>query len=212
LLQDGEIPNNKALAALVTAVIDDTAGRIGSNKDSEEQGVYGIHNLLAKFITIKDNDTAVLSYTGKKKVKQKHIITNPKIVKALKKLKAIRKPNEHIFSKNGGAPISAGFINSYMKEIGIPFSAHRFRNFHANRIFREVIEQNKDKISKQPMKVFDKAVDAVATKLGHERTNSIKTYIDSDLILDYFDKAGIEPPKIVKKVKQLVNLKENTEE
>ena len=42
----------KAIAALVTAVIDDTAGRIG-NSGIERNGVYGIHNLQCENLFTK---------------------------------------------------------------------------------------------------------------------------------------------------------------
>lgn len=199
--------SNKAIAALVTAIIDDTAGRIGNTSESEKNGVYGIHNLLGKHLIIKkDGSSAILAYNGKKNVAQKHVITNPLIVEALKYLKSIRKSNQHLFSRTGEKPVSSSYINGYMKDLGFPDTAHGFRKFHANRIFNEVIDKNKDKIKRKPIEVFDKAVGEVAKKLGHQPINSIKSYINSDLIKDYFqNKAQVQPPKSVQKVLDLMD-------
>lgn len=203
LLSNPEKPTIKSIAALVTAILDETAGRIGNTGESEKNGVYGIHNLLSKHVTIRDGK-AILSYNGKKNVHQRHIIEEPKIVKALTYLKSIRKPSQYIFSVNGSRPVSSSYINNYLKDLGFPDTAHGFRKYHANRIFNEVINSNLAAIKRNPLKVFDKAVDEVAKKLGHQPSNSIKSYIDNDLIRDYFDRTGATPPKIVKRLFELM--------
>lgn len=208
---------NKNIAALVTAVIDITCGRIGNLSESLENGVYGISSLKLKHlsfgkVSLKDGikKSVGLQYVGKDSVNQKHIITNPTIIKAIKVLTINKKSNDFIFSKHGNDPITETMVNKYIKDIGFPkgFTAHTFRKYHANRIFNKYTQG----IDGDPIKVFDNAVNNVAKKLGHLPSNSIKSYIDTDLINDYFNSHDVEVPKKVRNVLEKMNRLKTTNE
>lgn len=191
----------QSIKALITAVIDTTCGRIGNAQESLKFGVFGIHTLQCRHILFsKDMSKAKIEYDGKDSVHQVHIVSNPQIIKALKMLKSNKKPNDFIFSVHGKNPLPEDAINKYIKSVGFPFTAHGFRKYHANRIFKKYTQD----IGSDPVKTFDFAVDHVAKKLGHLPMNSIKSYIDIDLIKNYFKDNDVQPPKKVLKVLQLM--------
>lgn len=202
-----------ALAALVLKVIDETAGRIGNAKSEREEETNGIYNLKVKNLKAsvkRNNITMVLSYIGKKGVPQSHKLENVETMLAIAQLIEGRKPEDYIFSSTGEKPVSPSTISKYLKALGWDKDAgpHMFRKVWAASIFNDfaikgLLELKKsgqltEKLAKER---FQKATEEVAKKLGQtEKNTSVKSYIDPELLKEYWKIAGYKIPAVAQKV------------
>ena len=200
---NGKFTNVDALAALVVRVIDETAGRIGNPGSEQKANTFGIHNLKVKHAKASKG-IILLKYIGKKGVPQAHRVEDAISVKAITNLMKDRSAAQYIFSRDGERPLSPTTVGMYLKGTGFSGSPHRFRKIWANKLFNEVALAGlkKTKFSKEQAKaLFDKAVAAVAAKLGQTENNtSIRSYIDPVLMKKFWDTVGFPPPAVVQRV------------
>lgn len=198
---DKDIKESKGktkLYALVCKLADLSCGRIG-NFGSEKRGVYGLHNLKIQHISFK-GDKLIIEYVGKGKITQKHIITDSLLFTEIKKLCTGRKKTDYVFSKDGSKSIHSNTINKYLKEIGFSSSFHKFRKYHASRMFSDFIAKNskKNMQPKTALEEFKKAIESIAEKLGNTSAVVVKSYVDPELMTSYFKKYKVDPPKTIK--------------
>lgn len=196
----------KQTMALMVHLVDQAYFRIGNSK-SEKHGVFGLHNLQARHIKI-EGSRVHFDYIGKDKVHQKHTIESAQVAKMLSELIKGKGANDSVFTVSGKM-ITPQMINSYMKkDLKSPVTIHKFRTYHATRLARELLESvsvapppNEKKL----MDLFKKSMDSIAEKMGHTSSNTtVKHYIDSNILLSFFNKYKLEPPKILAKVASLV--------
>lgn len=201
-LLNGNLKDVDALAALVVRVIDETAGRIGNPGSERNANTFGIHNLQIKHVK-KSKSGFTLKYIGKKGVPQEHKVEDALSVKAITKLIEGRKGAQYVFSRDGERPLSPTTVGMYLKGTGFSGSPHRFRKIWANKIFNELaFKDAAKKMTKEQAKaIFDKAVAAVAAKLGQTEMNtSIRSYIDPLLMKRFWDTVGFPAPAVVQRV------------
>jgi len=189
--------HNRKMIAAICKLCDLTYARIG-NKDSEkERDVFGLHILLKKHLKITSSGITI-SYQGKDKVIQSHKVSDPVIVSLLKKLMEKFKANDHIFVRKDGKPFSEKAINEYLLSIGFPDTFHLIRKYHGNRIFAEALVRVRGKFDKDKAKnLFYSMVDAVAKELGNTRGASMRSYINVNLIIQFWNKVKQPMPKDV---------------
>lgn len=189
--------HNRKMIAAICKLCDLTYARIG-NKDSEkERDVFGLHILLKKHLKITSSGITI-SYQGKDKVIQSHKVSDPVIVSLLKKLMEKSKANDHIFVRKDGKPFSEKAINEYLLSIGFPDTFHLIRKYHGNRIFAEALVRVRGKFDKDKAKnLFYSMVDAVAKELGNTRGASMRSYINVNLIIQFWNKVKQPMPKDV---------------
>jgi len=159
--------------------------------------VFGLHILLKKHLKITSSGITI-SYQGKDKVIQSHKVSDPVIVSLLKKLMEKSKANDHIFVRKDGKPFSEKAINEYLLSIGFPDTFHLIRKYHGNRIFAEALVRVRGKFDKDKAKnLFYSMVDAVAKELGNTRGASMRSYINVNLIIQFWNKVKQPMPKDV---------------
>lgn len=201
-LLNGNLKDVDALAALVVRVIDETAGRIGNPGSERNANTFGIHNLQIKHVK-KSKSGFTLKYIGKKGIPQEHKVEDALSVKAITKLIEGRKGAQYVFSRDGERPLSPTTVGMYLKGTGFSGSPHRFRKIWANKIFNELAFKDaaKKMTKEQAKSIFDKAVAAVAAKLGQTEMNtSIRSYIDPLLMKRFWDTVGFPAPAVVQRV------------
>lgn len=201
-IEDVRIQNRKDLlksdqpirknCALVIAVIDITAGRIGNaNSEKLTPPTYGIHNLKYEHLTIKGNK-AVLEYVGKDEQPQKHVIDDEEIVNELKNIKQVRKKGQYLFSRDGNKPISASTIRKYLKEIGWEdANPHTIRKYHANLIFSELLDKE-FKTKKGSLTGYEETIDKISKKLGNTKSIAVSAYTSPTMLKEFFVKNNFD--------------------
>lgn len=171
------------LAALAVALMDHTYERVG-NEDSADDGHYGVTGWLKSHVKLNSKG-ATISYVGKSGVKHSKKVTDPKILKALRKAcDEVEGDDACLFHYEDGI-VDAKKVNAYLKPFDV--TAKDIRGFHANREMQEALKQirskgkelpkdrkEKDKILKDE---FKKALEQVAKAVGHEPATLRSQYL-----------------------------------
>lgn len=192
--------------ALMVHLVDQAYFRIGNSK-SEKNGVFGLHNLQSRHIKIEGNKVH-FDYIGKDKVHQKHTVESEQVAKMLTSLMSNKGPNDSVFTVEGKL-VTPEMINGYMKkDLKSPVTVHKFRTYHATRLARELLENTNvppPPNEKKILEFFKNSVDSIAKKMGHTSSNTtVKHYIDSNILLGFFAKHKVTPPKILAKVASMI--------
>jgi Eukaryotic DNA topoisomerase I, catalytic core len=177
-----------SLTALAVALMDETAERVGSEASAagelnhEGAGHYGVTTFEKRHVSFSKGK-AHLKYTGKSGVNHDKTLSNPKVVKALKKAHDACKEGG-IFCYEGGK-ITASKVNEYLKPFDI--SAKDIRGFHANVGVRAMLESIRSKGGKLPEDKKEKekklkeewkeAIELVAKEVGHTSSTLKNQYL-----------------------------------
>ena len=191
------------ICAVIARLTDLTCARMGNSKSESKSDRFGLHNLQGRHITKNKKDNVVIAYSGKTGKDQKHIVEDKEMKKILLGLKAGIGKNDYIFASPNKPtqPISPNNINKYLKSIGFEGTHHRFRKYHASKMFGEFLASVKIKQGdkKDTLQKYKDAVDNVAKLLGNTAAVAASAYIDPALQVKYFKRANIEPPTALKK-------------
>lgn len=162
-------PTREAAAAL--RLIDRTAFRVGSERDTgADKQAYGATTLRAEHLTIK-GDTLTFEFTGKKGVTIRHQITDPELATFLRPRKAA---GGQLF--NTSDRTLRLFIKAHM---GPSFMVKDFRTHSATHTALKLISKMKPVSDEKSFKRVQKAVATqVATHLGNTPAMALKAYID----------------------------------
>lgn len=183
-----------ALTALVVAVMDRTAERIG-NDDSADNGHFGVTGFRKKHITVVGSKVH-LDYVGKSGTKHEKSFSDARIAKALKT--AIKNaPGKFIFETSDGFRIKSDKVNRYLEPFKI--SAKDMRGYNANRWIIELLKKNAgkvtadnpDKAKKERKTIFNKAVKETAIRVGHGTGTLKKHYMIPELPTQYIEHGRI---------------------
>lgn len=183
-----------ALTALVIAVMDKTAERVG-NDDSADNGHFGVTGFRKNHISVVGS-TVHLDYVGKSGTKHEKSFTDERIAKALKR--AIKNsPSKFIFETSDGFRIKSDKVNRYLDEFGI--TAKDIRGYMANRwIIEKLKRQNSkvtseqpDKAKKERKKIFNQALKETAAEVGHGRGTLKKHYMIPELPVEFIEHGHI---------------------
>lgn len=176
-----------ALTALVIAVMDRSAERIG-NADSADNGHFGVTGFQKKHIHVIGNKVH-LNYVGKSGMKHEKSFSDERIAKALKK--AIKNsPSKFIFETSDGFRIRSDKVNRYLEPFNI--SSKDLRGYNANRwIIDKLNKQNIPSDSKERKKIFNKAIKETALRVGHGTGTLKKHYLIPELQYEYIEHGKI---------------------
>lgn len=194
------------VSAFLCLLADHTCGRIGNSESEKEKETFGLHNLLRKNLKITEN-SCILSYVGKDHQDQRHVVTDPLLVKYIKKFAEGKKPKEYLFTtpKMGNKKINPKAVNKYLTSIGFPATFHAFRKYHASRTFVE-LTRDQEINEKNGVKIYEEALKKIAFMLGNTPPVVMRSYVDPDLTIIYFKKNNIKMPtkveNTIKKVKE----------
>jgi DNA topoisomerase IB len=176
----------KALTALVVALIDHTAERVGNEESAsgERSGEkhFGVTGWQRDHVSFGRN-SAMIQYVGKSGVKQKKKVSDKAIISALRDAYEGCE-GESIFEHSFGR-IDASKVNSYLKPFGI--TAKDLRGFHANDRMQKNLKLVRSKggsLSEdtkareaQLKKEFQEALDLTADDVGHESSTLRSQYL-----------------------------------
>lgn len=182
-----------ALKALVVALMDRTAERIG-NEASATNGHFGITWFRKKHVKI-DGNKITLKYVGKSGVDHDRSFSDAKLADALRK--AIKNsPSQFIFTTSDGFRVKADSVNRYLKHFDI--RSKDIRGFSSNKWvidkLKNVEIEEKDteeKNEKERKKVFLKTLRSVASKVGHGSGTLRKHYLIPELETSFIKEGKI---------------------
>lgn len=206
----------KQVTAAIVELIYATSARIGGvGNATAGEPTYGMSTLQVRHLAIKKNQIA-FDYTGKKGAQQgahykvKDAVSK-KIYEILTELVHDKKPEDRVFVVEG-KPLNRAAVNEYLKSKGITLSIHKFRNVAGTKAAQSIIAKSPFKKSDKPKqaaveKWFKEAAIEIGEMLHHRNgekitsSTSIASYIDQQVIADYFESLGLRKPKWLKKLK-----------
>jgi DNA topoisomerase-1 len=187
-LKRKELDEQKVLA-ICMQVMQKTLIRIGNESYKQLYGSYGLSTLKDKHVKINGNKM-MLSFTGKKGVKQELGLNDRTLAKLVKKCRDI--PGQDLFQyyTNGNThkPIDSGMVNNYIKEItGDDFTAKDFRTWGGTlEALRQLAICCTLADDRPKKKVIVEVLDCVAGKLGNTRAVCKSSYV-YPLLLEAFE-------------------------
>lgn len=176
-----------ALTALVIAIIDTTAERVG-NEDSAENGHFGVTGFQKKHIKIEGNKVT-FKYVGKSGVEHDTSFTDEKIANALKKAIS-NSPSKFVFRTTDDFQIKADKVNRYLSDFNV--TAKDLRGYSANKWIIEKLKQiTPEQEETKRQKQFNEIVSSVAEKIGHGKATLKNHYLVPELEAHFVENAKI---------------------
>lgn len=205
--QDLDSPDKKKQTmALMVSLIDQAYFRIG-NAGSEKHNVRGLHNLQVKHLKIEESNRMHFRYVGKDSIHQHQVVMDDKLAGLVRDLIKDKKPGDYIFSfkqHDKQVMVHPGDINTYMKhDLKAPVTIHKFRTYHATRMAKEALEEVHIHTPPKPsqtklLDIFKEKMGKIAKLMGHTSLNTtVKHYIDSSVIMNFFDSLHLIPPPAI---------------
>lgn len=218
----------QVMAAMVE-LLHATSSRIGG-KDNQTKGepTYGLTTLQLDHVKI-DGNFLRFDYTGKKlsKTSASYSLVTPegKLIKEIMgKLIDRADEDEPVFQFRGAA-ILPQHINKYIKTLGTAASAHTFRRVSGTKMAMLLIKNSpfiaKAKKGEVKQREVDKWLQEELKKVGeilnHRNgekvtgNTAIKSYIDPDILVNFYNSLGLRIPNFVPLDKQSrMNLNEGS--
>ncbi len=196
--------DERKVLAICTDVMQKTLIRIGNENYKKSYGSYGLSTLKDQHFKA-GSSKAVLSFVGKKGVKQEVELTHKSLITLIKRCKDI--PGQELFQYYTGngkdhKAVDSGMINNYIREItDCDFTAKDFRTWGGT---LEALQQLACFAEKYPemskKKIIVEVLDEVASKLGNTRAVCKSSYV-YPLLLERFENDGLS--KYLKKINTL---------
>jgi hypothetical protein len=193
---------DKVLTALVVGLMDHTAERVGNDESAEERGHFGVTGWQKSHVSFSKGK-ATVKYVGKSGVKQKKVVSEKALVRALKDAHAACEDDD-IFCHDGGK-ITAAKVNVYLKTFDV--TAKDLRGLHANSRMQDALKAARKaggelptdpkKRKAQLKKEWKKALEETASNVGHEPNTLNSQYLVPGLE-EEFMKGGKVMDKMVK--------------
>jgi len=188
----------KVLTALAVGLLDHTAERVG-NKDSAKDGHFGVTGWQKDHVKFSGGK-ATVSYVGKSGVKQKKVVSDKALVRALKD--ASEACEEGDLFCHEVAKVDASKVNKYLKKFEI--TAKDLRGLHANQAMQNKLKAvRKGTLPTDPKErkallkeEFKKALEETASEVGHEPATLRSQYLVPNLENEYM--SGRVMTKMVK--------------
>lgn len=207
-----DIVNTKILpkfrmAALVLSLVDTVQARIGTEASEKKSGALGMVTLKRENIRYLIKTKSIyIKYIGKDNVEHNHKISDPKIVRELRKLMRGKDKKDNLFSmidKEKKVTLRYKNMKEYFDTIGFEGSARDLRNLHATDKFNSILDKTKKEAIKgkkftenQVLKQFNKTLEDIGKMLGHTtELMGMQAYIDPLAIYEFFKITGIDIPK-----------------
>lgn len=182
---------------------------------------FGAISLRPRHINVSDSQI-ILKYKGKKGVEQKHIIKvddtyKRRLAKNLASYKQDKSGDDLVFSfeneRGTEKVLTPHMFNMYLKSSGYPYGIHKLRHVRGTELVESMLEKNTfnpsaaskgnlTKMQKEAEKwLVDKVISPATKLLGHRAAGdkllwrtTVKSYIDPNVLLAWFDKNGLRKP------------------
>jgi DNA topoisomerase-1 len=164
--------SKECVVANVIKLMEDLNIRVGNESYKKENGSYGITTMLK---THFKNNT--FNFVGKKGINHIKIITNPKSIMFIKRVKSIKGPN--LFYDKNGNTISSSDLNNFLREkVQSNITCKDIRTYCANKIFLKFMKNiKKGKTEKERKKQVNEGIDYTAKELGNTRKICKDSYL-----------------------------------
>ena len=194
-LKKGSIHDKEYLIAFMFKLLQLTYMRIGNEVYANNNKTYGLTTLQKKHFKYIPDKGFLISFIGKRYVKQEYTITNKYAITVLKKLLEFNSKGNskgNIFQyydkeQNCEKSITSGDMNFYLQETNNEFSEEftckDFRTYISNIYFidklKMYVKEHGKKLDdiKLKKKIVNKVYEEVAQILGHSKAISKKAYI-----------------------------------
>lgn len=192
--------NERKVLAICTEVMQKTLIRIGSEGYKRTYGSYGLSTLKDQHFK-QNGEKAILSFIGKKGVKQEVELNNKNLIRLVKQCKDI--PGQELFQfytdDKTHKSIDSGMINSYIREItNCDFTAKDFRTWGGTLIALQQLAYFTEQYPEMSRKkIIVEVLDEVARQLGNTRAVCKSSYVYPPLLANY-EKDGLT--KYLKKI------------
>ena len=179
------------LTALAVCLMDETYARVGNEKSAKD-GHHGVTNWTVGHVVLGPK-SATVKYTGKSGVKQEKVITNTRVLAALRKALKGKGKGDKVLCDGDECDILAKDVNAYLKPFEI--TAKDIRGLHANEEMKHHLKEQRkagpelprarkerDKILKAEFKA---ALDLAAKAVGHEGSTLRSQYLVPSMEASY---------------------------
>lgn len=185
---DSTDPKTKA-AARVLYLVEKTAFRIGSDRDTgADKQAYGASTLQVKHATV-EGDTITFKFVGKKGVSQKHKIKDAELARLVTEQMVGKEPTAKLWEADDND------VRAYL--VTLPKAKHflvkDFRTWNATALAVELIAKAKQKLFTDE-KAFAKFQKVIATKVSKRLGNNPKMAMDS--YIDYHTWDAVRDPTL----------------
>lgn len=187
-LKTGSFRDKNYLIAFMFKLLQLTYMRIGNEIYAENNKTYGLTTLQKKHFKFIPEKGFVISFIGKRSVKQEYIVNNKFAITVLKKL--LETPFKgNIFQYYNSesesiTSITSNDMNYYLQEtIGEEYTCKDFRTYISNIYYIDKLKKYHKELDKKlediklKKKIVNKVYEEVAVILGHSKAISKKAYI-----------------------------------
>ena len=192
--------DERKVLAICSEVMQKTLIRIGNESYKKAYGTYGLSTLKDQHFN-QNGDIAMLSFIGKKGVKQDVKLNDKNLIKLVNQCKDI--PGQELFQfytqENSHKAIDSGMFNNYIREVtNCDFTAKDFRTWGGTlEALRQLACFSEEYPEMPKKKVIIEVLDAVSKKLGNTRAVCKSSYVYPGLLQAY-ENDGLT--KILKKI------------
>jgi Eukaryotic DNA topoisomerase I, catalytic core len=215
----------QAVGSTLLELLYQFSARIGSMGNvAGGQATYGMSTLQARHLKVSPTGI-IFSYPGKDGVKQTHVLQGsaPETTWLIRNVKSYLKdkePKDRVFTfdlNNKVYPMTGNLVNRWFEKLGSPVTVHKLRHVRGSKLFAQLLEENAGKLfnRKKPLTqaqadaAFKQLASKVGAMLGHVRgigkqqkitpMTACQNYISPSLMLGFYDKLGLRPPKFLSK-------------
>jgi DNA topoisomerase-1 len=173
--------------AMVVALMEKTAIRVGNDRYTEQNGSYGLTTLRRRHVDIR-GAKVTLSYRGKG---GKHRVVELRDARLAKAIRQSRLPGARLFqyvdADGRRRPITAADVNEYLARVtGHPFTAKEFRTWTATMgAALELSRMEPANSQREQRKAVNRALDSVCERLGNTRAVCQRSYVYPKVIAGF---------------------------
>lgn len=170
-MADPDIPEVERDSAAVTYLIDKTAIRIGSTRDTKaDKQAYGATTLENRHVKV-DGDKVTLSFTAKKGVAMRKTVTDAKLARMIEDRQSLDR-KERLFKTTDND------VRKYISSRAEGFSPKDFRTYQGTSAALRLVKGMKAPTTAKAYKAAQKKVaTAVSKHLGNTPAVALKSYI-----------------------------------
>jgi DNA topoisomerase I len=187
----------RQILATVVSLLDKTLIRVGNDEYARENRSFGLTTLRGRHVEIKG---AKLQFTfrGKSGVDHTIALTDRRLARIVQQCQDL--PGYELFkyldADGKRQTISSDDVNAYLRETtGRDITAKDFRTWAGTMLAaKELCAMGPAKSQKEAQRNMNKAIDAVATRLGNTRAVCRKYYVHPGLVLAYLK--GLTAPLV----------------
>lgn len=194
-LGEGVDPEERRVMATLVRLINEAYFRVGTEEYAKKHRTYGITTLRKSHVRLRAG-AVTFTYTGKKGVRQSHVVTDEQLYGILEALMRLRGSRVfQYFDENGELRAANGHeLNAYIRRVMAPgISAKDFRTWAGTLLAAETLaDAGPAPNERRAKKNVTEAVKRVAEKLGNTPAVARSAYISPIVFERYMEGKTLE--------------------